>query len=83
MKITKEYINQLIISEMATSRFSTPTTGEPTPSPIIDAKNKVTATIAALTMLIADSQIPIKGIEHEIARLEKLERILSRLEGKR
>lgn len=81
MKLTTEYIKQLVLEQMQetnTSRFSTPHDDEGRQSPIINAKNQITAAIAALTMLSSDSQIPLKSIERTIERLEKTQRILDK-----
>lgn len=81
MKITPEHIKKLILEQMeqaSTSRFSTPHDDEGRESPIVNARNQITAAIAALTMLSSDTQLPIKSIERTIERLEKTQRILDK-----
>lgn len=80
MKISKSRLEQIIREAIdeTTGRFSTPPPDEGGDSPILNAKNKVTAAIAALTMLAADTDIPIKNLQRTIDNLQKVNRMLHR-----
>ena len=78
MKLTKKYLQQLIRESIreASGRYSVPPSDEGGESLVVNAKNQIVATIAALTMLSADNSIPLRKIDEAIKALENISKQL-------